>query len=86
MALPASFGPAEIQRLKDLITDGVRTQDEIQSLKEGLSDTVKAIAEELEIPAKLLKSAITRAQKGDFASQKDDLDDLEKILDSVGRK
>lgn len=84
--LPASFGPAEIQRLKDLITDGIRIEDEIQSLREGLSDTVSAIAEEIEIPAKLLKSAIKRAQKGDFAAHKDDLDDLEKILDSVGRK
>jgi hypothetical protein len=86
MALPASFGPAEIQRLKDLIEDGVRVTTEINSLKEGLADTVKAISEEIQIPAKLLKKAIACAEKGNFSEHEEELSDLEKILDSVGRK
>jgi hypothetical protein len=86
MALPASFGPAEIKRLKDLIYDGVKTKEEITSLTEGMNDTVKAIAEELQIPAGLLKKAINVAHKGNYADVESELADLEKILVAVGRK
>lgn len=86
MALPASLGPAEITRLKDLIYDGVKTKEEIESLTEGMNDTVKAIAEELQIPAKLLKRAITVAHKGNYAEHEEELKDLEQILEKVGRK
>lgn len=84
--LPASFGPAEIKRLKDLIYDGVKTKEEIQSLTEGMADTVKAIAEELQIPAGLLKKAISVAHRGNYADVEGELADLEKILVAVGRK
>jgi hypothetical protein len=86
MALPASFGPAEVKRLKDLIYDGVKTKEEIQSLTEGMADTVKAIAEELQIPAGLLKKAINVAHKGNFNDVEGELKDLEQILTAVGRK
>jgi len=84
--LPASFGPAEIQRLKDLIDDGIKTTEEIESLREGMNDTVKAISEELEIPAKILKKAISVAHKGNFGEEEESLSDLEKILKAVGKK
>jgi hypothetical protein len=86
MSLPASYGPAEVQRLKDLVFEGVRCLDEINSLREGLNDTIKSIGEELEIPTKLLKKVITVAQKGNFTEHETELKDLEQLLDSIGRK
>ncbi len=84
--LSNSLGPNEIQRLKDLIYDGVKTKEEIQTLKEGMSDTVKAISEELQLPASLLKKAIDIAFKGDFEKHKNELDELDEILSKTGRK
>lgn len=86
MALPASFGPAEIKRLKDLIYDGVKTKEEIQSLTEGMADTIKAISAELDIPAHLLKKAISLAHKGNYSEAESELKDLEQILTAVGRR
>lgn len=86
MALPASFGPSEVTRLKALVDDGVQTLNEIESLKEGISDTIKAISEELNIPVKLLKKVITTAQKGNFSEHEEEMSDLEKLLVAVGKK
>ena len=86
MALPASFGPSEVTRLKDLVYDGVKTLEEVESLRDGLNDTVKAISEELNIPAKLLKKVITVAHKGNYSDYEAELSELEKILIAVGKK
>jgi len=86
MALTQALGPAEIQRLKDLVYEGVKVKEEVESLNEGMNETVKAISEELQIPAKLLKTAITVAHKGNFKDHEEDLKDLEAILTAIGRK
>ena len=39
----------EIAKLKQLVTEGVQVTQEMQDLREGLGDTVKAIAQELDI-------------------------------------
>ena len=41
-------------RVNHLITEGVRVKQEVEDLSEGLKETVKAVAEELEIKPKLL--------------------------------
>ena len=79
------LGPSEIERLKALILDGVATTEEIQTLREGLSDTIRCLADELQIPVKLLKKAISVSHKGNYSECAEDLADLEKILDAVGR-
>jgi hypothetical protein len=86
MALQTTLGPAEITRLKDLVVDGVRTLEEITSLRDGMSDTVKAISEELQIPAPLLKKVISAAHKGNYAELESELKDVETLLQAVGRK
>lgn len=86
MTLTNTLGPSEITRLKELIDEGVKTQSEIESLREGITETVKAIAEELNIPAKLLKKAISTAHKGNFKEHEEELNDLERILQATGRK
>ena len=49
-------------RLINIINEGVKVNQEIDDLREGLRETVKAIAEELEIKPSLLNKAIRIAQ------------------------
>ena len=72
-------------RLINIITEGVKVNQEIDDLKEGLRETVKAIAEELEIKPSLWNKAIRIAQKGDWNLKQDEMDDLEAILTATGR-
>ena len=72
-------------RLINIITEGVKVNQEIDDLREGLGETVKAIAEELEIKPSLLNKAIRIAQKGDWNLKQDEMDDLEAILTATGR-
>lgn len=80
------LGPSECQRLKDLIFDGVRVCQEVDDLKAGLKDTVEAISSELQIPASLLKKAISIAHKGDYNKHEEELKELEQILTAAGQK
>jgi hypothetical protein len=86
MSLKQQLGPSEITRLKDLVMDGVKCQEEIESMKEGMTDTIKAISEELDIPAKLLKKAISIAYKHNFADHEEELSTLDEILTAIGQK
>ena len=72
-------------RLINIINEGVKVNQEIDDLREGLRETVKAIAEELEIKPSLLNKAIKIAQKGDWNLKQDEMDDLEAILTATGR-
>ena len=58
---------------------------DVETLNAGLSETVKAIAEELEIKPNVLKKAIRLAHKAEFGKEKQDHDLLETILETVGR-
>jgi hypothetical protein len=58
---------------------------EIDTLQGGLTDTIKAIAEELEIKPGVLKKAIRIAHKAQFGQEKQDHDLLETILETVGK-
>ena len=43
------YGPEEKAKLERLITEGGNVLREVEDLKEGLKETVKAVAEELQI-------------------------------------
>ena len=45
-----NFNDAEKQKLIQIISQGSQVLSEVDDLKSGLKDTVKAIAEELELP------------------------------------
>ena len=86
MAFNKTFNGEEQARLKQLIQEGCQVQSEIDILKEGLSDTVKAIAEEMDVKPAVLNKAIRVAHKANFQDQYDDFDALETILDITGHK
>jgi hypothetical protein len=58
---------------------------EIDTLQGGLTDTVKAVAEELEIKPAVLKKAIRMAHKASFGQEQQDHELLETILTTVGK-
>jgi hypothetical protein len=80
-----TFTSEQRNKLISVISDGIEVEKEIEDLKGGLNDTIKSIAEELEIKPSILKKAIKTAQKGKFTELDEDHLTLENILVTVGR-
>lgn len=72
-------------KLKQLVDEGCSVLQEMEDLKGGLSDTVKAIAEELDIKASVLNKAIRMAHKANRHEARKDFEDVESVLDATGR-
>lgn len=85
MTMP-TLSTDEKEKLKRLTDEGCRVLAEIAALREGLKETVNAIAEELDIPKKTLNKAIRTAYKSDFHNQKEEFDELDELLEVIGRK
>jgi len=78
------FGAPEQAKIRQLISEGVTVQQEVKDLTEGLNDTIKAIAEELEVKPGNIRKAIKIALKGDWDRVFNEFDELETILDISG--
>jgi hypothetical protein len=72
-------------KLTQIINEGMQVMHEIDTLQGGLTDTIKAIADELEIKPGVLKKAIRLAHKAQFGQEKQDHELLETILETVGK-
>lgn len=72
-------------KLTQLINEGMAVMHEIDTLNGGLSDTVKAIAEELEVKPGVLKKAIRIAHKASLGQTNKDHEELNSILETVGK-
>ena len=80
-----TFNAAETAKLTQIINEGIQVTMEIETLTGGLNDTVKAVAEELDIKPNVLKKAIKLAHKSEFGREQQDHELLETILTSVGK-
>lgn len=80
-----NFNEAEKQKLIQLIREGSQVLGEVDDLKSGLRDTVKAIAEEMEIKPAVINKAITIAHKDSYKNVADDMDLLDSILHAAGK-
>ena len=80
-----TFSNEQKLKLTQLINEGMQVMHEVETLNEGLSDTIKAIAEELEIKPAILKKAIKIAHKAEFGKAQQDHSLLENILTTVGK-
>ena len=80
-----SFNGEQKIKLTQIINEGMQVVHEIDTLQGGLTDTIKAIAEELEIKPAVLKKAIRVAHKAEFGKTKQDQELLETILETVGK-
>lgn len=81
-----TFTPDDLAKLKETITSGVKIHREMEDLKYGLTELVKAVAETLEIKPKLINAAIRASYKENIADKKADLDDLEELLHIINGK
>jgi transposase-like protein len=79
-----TYGPEEKAKLEKLVQEGVTVLQEIEDLKEGLKDAVKATAEELDVKPSLINKAIKIAKNRDWERHYDEFDDLETIVTTVG--
>jgi|TARA_B110000977_G_C10864475_1_gene411079 predicted nuclease with TOPRIM domain len=80
-----TYGAEEKAKLERLVNEGVTVLQEIEDLNGGLKETVKAVAEELDMKPSLINKAIKIAQKGDWSRVYDEFDDLETLVTTVGK-
>jgi hypothetical protein len=79
------FTAEQTAKLTSLINEGCQVMYEVETLSGGLNDTIKAIAEEMEIKPAILKKAIKIAHKAEFGRNQDDHELLEQILVQTGK-
>jgi transposase-like protein len=86
----ANYGPADKAKIVNLINSGMDVMRDIASLKEGLKDTVEAVAEELDLEKAVLNRAIRMAFKKSQKNQnviedaQEELDAVEQLLAAAG--
>ena len=85
MSFNKVFNQEEIARLKKLVQEGDQVLHEVDALNTGLRETVRAIAEEMELKPGILMKAIKVAHKAKFTDERDNFDELETILEVVGK-
>jgi uncharacterized membrane protein YgcG len=79
------FTADQTNKLTQIINEGMQVTMEIETLTGGLNDTIKAVAEELDIKPNILKKAIKLAHKSEFGREQQDHELLEQILVTVGK-
>jgi predicted regulator of amino acid metabolism with ACT domain len=79
-----AFGEPERAKIKQIVAEGITVMTEIQDLQEGLNDTIKAVAEELEVKPSVIKKAIRVSMKDQWDQVYREFDDLETIVDISG--
>jgi transposase-like protein len=85
MSQPKLFSGDQKIKLIQIINEGMQVMHEIDTLQGGLTDTVKAIAEELEVKPSTLKKAIRIAHKASLTQANQEHEDLNTILETVGK-
>ena len=75
------YGPEEKSKLEKLINEGSVVLQEVEDLREGLKETVNAVAEELGIKPAIINKAIKLAFKGGWEQYNEDFAEVEAILD-----
>jgi len=79
------FDQEQKTKIIQVINEGMQVMHEVDTLNEGLTDTVKAVAEELDIKPSVLKKAIRLAHKASFTQEQEDHELLETILTTAGK-
>jgi transposase-like protein len=85
MSTTKTFSGDQKIKLTQLINEGMAVMHEIDTLQGGLTDTVKAVAEELEVKPSVLKKAIRIAHKASLTQANQEHEDLNTILEAVGK-
>ena len=80
-----TFSGEQTKKLESMINEGMQVMMEIETLTGGLNDTIKDVAEELDIKPGILKKAIRLAHKAEFGKEQQDHSLLETILTQTGK-
>lgn len=80
-----TFSAEQKIKLTQLVNEGMAVLHEIDTLQGGLTDTIKAVAEEMEVKPALLKKAIKIAHKASLTQANKDHEELNEILETVGK-
>ena len=77
-------------KIKSMINDGVQTMHDIDALKDGLKETIEALAEELDIKKNVLAKAVRIAYKNSqnqdaLGETRTELDEVEEVLMAAGK-
>ena len=80
-----TYNSEQKAKLNQVINEGIAVMQEVEDLNAGLADTVKAIAEEMEIKPSILKKAVRVAYKAKLTDENKDHEELNTILETVGR-
>ena len=78
------YGGDEKAKLEKLVREGVTVLQEIEDLNQGLKETVKAVAEEMDVKPSLINKAIKVAKNRDWDRHYDEFDDLETMITTLG--
>jgi 3-hydroxyacyl-CoA dehydrogenase len=79
------FNSEQKAKLTQLVNEGMQVMREVEDLNAGLNETIKAIAEELEVKPSVLKKAIRVAHKAALGETNRENEDLNTILETVGK-
>jgi hypothetical protein len=79
------YGAEEKAKLERLINEGSNVLREVEDLQEGLKETVKAVAEELQIKPSWINKAIRIAHKDNWKEHEGEWEEIEGILGAVKR-
>jgi len=74
------YGPEEKAKLERLINEGSNVLREVEDLQEGLKETVKAVAEELQLKPSIINKAIRIAHKDNWKDHENEWEEIEGIL------
>jgi len=72
-------------KLNQVINEGMQVMREVEDLNAGLNDTVKAVAESMDIKPAVLKKAIRIAHKSKLGEVNQDHEETVHILETVGK-
>ena len=79
-----TYSTDDVNKLKKLFTEGMRVMREMEDLKEGLKDTVNAIAEEMDLKPAILSKAMRIAHKNSLQDEQRGFAEPEEILEITG--
>ena len=80
-----TFNGEQKIKLTQIINEGMAVMHEIDTLQGGLNDTIKAVAEEIQVKPSILMKAVKIAHKSKFGETQQDHEELTTILETVGR-
>lgn len=87
--ISALSGPDK-KRLSECIETGIKVKSDIEALRDSMKDVVDTVAEDLDIPKRVLNKAINIAYKelmqgGEIDKQNEELSAVEEVLVAAGR-